>query len=893
MAPVLPQPKEPDKALGSVRRAREAIEERHRLGDPSIIPSPTSPTSPTPFIQPGALRGVRTVNPNTTPQPSRSSPPMSSSSRGGLGAIGSAISKPSALSQWPLTEESDGAQSSTASMIDDSDVAGQGPRQYDQYPKFYPNQHQREQHYWEDDFQQAPSSNGRSRANVSSTTTSRTSSSMGIIPEFPSAPPGQAARRAPSYGPPSSRRGGSSYYSGLSNVTSIPEEHFDAGAPPGSLASGRVGTSWGSSNVMGPYFGGDLDRVDGDNDSEQDRSPIGVGEQDERPLVREASVTKRQRPSLTMIGSSDSKRLSNSDKSDKSDPRGTLAVPTPTSTPTKKPSVVANTLSAAAAVAGGPEHPQPAYIKPLTYKPLGAHDQDSQAHAIKASLQRATSPELAGSQPSHSSLSAHFAAPKGSLSTSHRSARPARLDLDTSSSTPRTTTTFQTPGAETRASVTSLPGLIRRATLLATSLDRGNRPGSRFDPLTLTGPDKTFKYYEHGHKSSMTDMLDSFPLTPGLTNSDRGPSPLNNPRSHRFPRLSRTSNRFRNTRWPAEKGQDSSSFTSDTTAGHRPRRRCCGIPLKIFIILLIILALIIAAAIVIPVTLVVLPRRHAQTNPQTSSDCGKTLPCSNGGASILTANSKCSCICVAGFTGPTCQVPGASGCTTTRTESGPDASVGSSIPDLVQKASTKFMIPLNATTLYAKFATEKLDCLGENSLVTLNGQLSGGGGHDGNRTRRAIEEVFNVVVKRQSFATITTNGIVVALSPTTPIVGNASPTPLTVSALPSSILSSGNPTTTFGAASPSSTAPTSSLPIALDSTSWNFARVCVLYIFVASGQDKALAARDKMQDYLAKDTVSRKVDVGNKIIVDFGMLSLDMGDGKGAIGGAKGGTSSV
>lgn len=63
--------------------------------------------------------------------------------------------------------------------------------------------------------------------------------------------------------------------------------------------------------------------------------------------------------------------------------------------------------------------------------------------------------------------------------------RPPRLDIDA------------VRNAETRGSLTSLPDLIRRATRLAASLDRGRRPASRFDlddfPVEFYGAGNTSK----------------------------------------------------------------------------------------------------------------------------------------------------------------------------------------------------------------------------------------------------------------------------------------------------------------------------------------------------------------------------------------------------------------
>jgi hypothetical protein len=153
-------------------------------------------------------------------------------------------------------------------------------------------------------------------------------------------------------------------------------------------------------------------------------------------------------------------------------------------------------------------------------------------------------------------------------------------------------------------------------------------------------------------------------------------------------------------------------------------RRCCGLPVWGFVLVLLIILIIIAAAIVVPLELLVL---HKQKSPPSTTaallqQCQSTPStiCQNGGSSILSTGS-CSCICINGFTGPTCTVGGTTGCTATTIAGVSNVTLGYAIPRLISDAQSNFSIPLLPSMLLARFNSANLSCISENALVTFNG----------------------------------------------------------------------------------------------------------------------------------------------------------------------------
>lgn len=140
-------------------------------------------------------------------------------------------------------------------------------------------------------------------------------------------------------------------------------------------------------------------------------------------------------------------------------------------------------------------------------------------------------------------------------------------------------------------------------------------------------------------QSTLSGMLAAFP-PPGLATPTHPGSP-----------------QHRNSSWPSP-GDDSTAGLDEKD--QRRRRRCCGLPMWGFCILLLVILIIIAAAIVVPLELLVLQKKRAA--PSTTSaailqQCQSEVSteCKNGGSSVL-SDGNCSCICINGFTGPTCTV---------------------------------------------------------------------------------------------------------------------------------------------------------------------------------------------------------------------------------------------
>lgn len=285
------------------------------------------------------------------------------------------------------------------------------------------------------------------RSSVPPSPSSRmTMSSLGSVPDFPE--PNQvpaANRRSVNLGqprasanlgpPPSSRRGVSSFYSHASFVSPIPEESLNSRSHGSYASSAAMPDSWpGGSPAASPSYY---------DDAATDRSQEYAEDDfhDESKLVRSASIGKRGKPSLVTT------------KSVIMEP-GHRPAPSPVQPFDSGTGYIdassssSNTLPLAKSSA--PEQ-----------HPYGALSPD----AILGAFAAASATNLAESQAPAPTPSPQ---PYNRLSAIRR---PPKLDIDA------------VRKAEERGSMTSLPDLIRRATRLATMIDHGKRPGSRFDNL--------------------------------------------------------------------------------------------------------------------------------------------------------------------------------------------------------------------------------------------------------------------------------------------------------------------------------------------------------------------------------------------------------------------------
>jgi hypothetical protein len=470
-------------------------------------------------------------------------------------------------------------------------------------------------------------------------------------------------RRIASLGrPPSSRRGPSSYYSRGPFVSPIPEELNDVSArKKGSFASSAViPTSWGSGPAESDILGSYDNRSMPDSDDDSDVS----AHQEEPPLVRQASLGKRGKPSLRNIN--------------KSQPEVTDAPKTPTASIPPE-----FNGSSDSGVAYSPLN----VLDPRTSS--DSHSSDDSSFDSEKDLEKGTMflEDLRRPDPIAAAGPAMSSRIPGSR-------RPPRLDLDA------------VRQAESRGSLTSLPDLIRRATRLASNLDRG-RTASRLGMLDMLDSARDPKGPSRRQNSigTLSDILASFPPPRNDTPDDvRGSWPYGNEKS-----------RLREMQL---NDQDPQGSTRSPKSG----RRCCGMSLPLFIFLCLLVVGLVVAAVIIPVVLVVLPRSK-HTTPATSTSlnpCQQSLPCMNGGISIAD-NGTCSCVCANGFSGAQCAIPSDGSCTTISSSMSSNATIGNALPRLLNQAQANFSIPLDETDILSLLNANNVSCTLQNALVTFKG----------------------------------------------------------------------------------------------------------------------------------------------------------------------------
>ncbi|KAM0704572.1 hypothetical protein Q7P35_008806 [Cladosporium inversicolor] len=397
--------------------------------------------------------------------------------------------------------------------------------------------------------------------------------------------------------------------------------------------------------------------------------------------------------------------------------------------------------------------------------------------------------------------------------------KPPRLDVD------------KIKEEEKRGSLSSLSDLIKRATKVASNLDRG-RTASRLGMEAWLGPGngngngkglgnsnssgEAEKYRRSA--GSLSDILASFP-----------PPVVSTPTNGRENRsLANWSSRRSSAPLPSD--SDGASQTRS-----RKQRRCCGIPLWLFITLLLLLIALVAAAAVIPVFLIVIPNQKDKSAPAAQSDlaasnkCAAKVTCENGGQAFPTGEDTCRCLCVNSFTGPTCSSRSTAGCSSIAVSGlSENATIGDAIPRLITLSETDYDLKLDAQTLLGLFNEADLNCASENALVSFDGKTQ--------KHRRMPAPQASQT--NPDSAEATRNGIVFDSSP--------SPSQTSASTAPSSTTSSS-----------SSASPTASKTIDVD-----FARAAVLYILQSSSSlQDAESAQKALQENLS-DKLGGIVDVG-------------------------------
>ena len=712
-----------------------------------------------------------------------------------------------------------------------------------------PNPGSPQHNYWEDGGESGPPSRPL--------TTSSYESSTGSIPDFPSTPsipvppiptfqPPPRRNLGP---PPSARKGGSSYYSQTSFVPPIPEEMSDSHS---SYASSHVipGVSWGD----GPpeyYMGSGIDE-------EEETSTVGGNSgrgstaddhDDASDLVRKGSKGKPRVNALETVESGDEsdvgeRRMRELDWQAKQDERWRAGVAGGNSitdpigrhnfrnngrlqTPYSGYESDANFLDSPRSQSPVPQLP----TNNLCFgdrSPTGSPI-DPRVNQILGHLEKGGALASSGT-----------ASPEPSFSEKGFK-RPPRLNLEGSGQ------------GIARGSASSLPELIRRATKLASNLDRG-KTASRLGMLDLlNAKDREAKEQAAGKGSgsgSISDILAAFPSPSPSTPNAHRPSGWPTPSPHGKSALSRS---------------QTIQYGGSSVRSHPPRsRKCCGLPVWAFILLLIILLLLIAAAVIIPITLVVLPRQHKDNTPDLST-CQQNNPCEHGGTSVVSDN-LCRCVCANGFTGATCNMPADTGCTTTdipvtrSTATYRNATLGDGIPRILTAAQANYSIPLATHTLLSLFSATNLTCSSENALVTFNGQPQ----------RR--DDPFPLMLEDVNLPTKTHNHP----SPQVHARGAAQTSNSIIFAAPSGDLPNSAPAATTNAPSSSGNIKPITQPV-LD-----FARTAILFIFQESSSlAAAQLALNRLQATLSggKSFDASQTNVGGNITIDLSAMTVGFGNG--------------
>lgn len=451
-----------------------------------------------------------------SPPRARFQNPMGMSKTGGHSAVGLAISRPTQVAQWPLIGTNPVPEpqqyqpppnrgpppqrpprpSHVPSILDSSKIQDITPTfQYQPQPPqqpqnlYPPPQTRGPPRNRNDGFDQ----NYQSLQSPLTSSRPSTVSSVGTIPDFPVPVPAipPSARRSANLGPPpTSRRGASSYYSQASFVSPIPEVSESMGLSPRTLpgshssyaSSAAIPSSWGPESPA--YYRSDEDDEDYEDDRRFDavsegRESRGSDDNDDQGLIRSASIGKRARPSMIVTRSSvqiDPARLPAMPMPPSDNRR---LGPTPLQQSTLSPvegqrstqwPMLENSKSPLAGGTGLIDPTPSSSEESVPTVPVAiATDLTSRdgtktpgASAMLGAYQAASS--LPRDSIRNKSTFANDGGPFSRLSAIRR---PPRLNIDA------------VRDAEARGSLTSLPDLIRRATRLASMMDRGKRPASR------------------------------------------------------------------------------------------------------------------------------------------------------------------------------------------------------------------------------------------------------------------------------------------------------------------------------------------------------------------------------------------------------------------------------
>jgi hypothetical protein len=687
-------------------------------------------------------------------------------------------------------------------------------------------------------------------------------------------PPSPAPRKAQLIPPSSAKKGGSSLYSQGTSFSPILEESPDPTLRGrNSVASSRVVPDSWSSHPDDYNFDRIQEKIEEGEDGRNSNLPASPESpnsmhDDTTGLVRQASMGKKMKPSLTKIRNS-SENISNK----KNEMIGLATITAGVAAGALAPSLERFPSPAARNSPSKGSTGNRTIIIDSSPSDSRSSSQDSGNRPVPGAepIGRSRSPLALGAdrsarQPSSPLVVVSRPISKGpSMSDKVPSnRRPPHLDMEA------------VRDSETRGSITSLPDLIRRATRLAANLDRG-KTSSR------TGMREFSEKKEHRRRSgSISDILAAFP-----------------PPSRGTPDGTRPNSRFPSP-FPSRLNQRMSYLTSQESSSTQvplKRRRCCGMSLPTFLVIMLLLVILVTAAIVVPIVLIVLPRQRQAaanaTGPPSLGNCPDSRPCQNGGISVVSDDS-CRCICANGFTGDRCGTVTDPGCTTTDigigTEQFPNATLGNAIPRLLSGASTNYSIPLNSSAILSLFSTNNLSCTSENALVTFNSQSMQArdvaqktASEDPLPSAPSASPLQPTPIPRSDLSwrlaqrqVGTSNGIVFQMSSTfkaTPTSSSPWSTETSVSSSPSS---AGSPASSSSSSLSSSRTPS---PETID-----FARIAVLFVFERTGQlNAAVQAQENIQDFLFSqtnrtDTTSLSLS-GIDLSLNLANFSIALGNG--------------
>lgn len=504
--------------------------------------------------------------------------------------------------------------------------------------------------------------------------------SLGSMSDFPL--PTSAPR--PLIPPPSSsKRGVSAYYSQFTNVSPIIEES-ESRTSIRSYASSNVIPS-GSRN----FYYDDLDSPSDDDDDEAILDGSST-------LVRQASLGKRGKPSLTSIRNTEFRKSS---------------LPP---------------LTQDVEVDDYEKYPVSSSQESLVKKRL-AVSLNNEASNSQLELEQYLG-ELEKDQYASNEQSTLKQVKRGTLADRVGEKVPAMLAVPA------------TNEEANRASLTSLPDLIRRATKLAANLDRG-KTASRLGTEWFTNQNGSFGTDVEKAAMGSRNNLGSAGYTSGQNtaarSADRSDGPILSPRG-RKKRMNST--------------------------------RCCGMSRRSFISILILLVVLVAAAIIIPLGLVVIPRKQAAGDHTASlnTECSKKLTCQNGGIAT-SVGGTCACLCSSSYSGYDCQNTSDGACSTISIPNLKMATVGNQVQPLFDIANKNFSIPLSSQALLMQFAKYNMSCSSENALITFP-NLS-----PSMKALTFAEGSKPGLVPRQQTSTTTSSGTAVPTPTSTDIISSSIP----------------------------------------------------------------------------------------------------------------------